>query len=213
MQGARAPVPIYLYRRTYLRYTGKWVSRKEQKIENLMAGYFWSFMVFFFIGLFLKMPFFKVWRYFTKNYCIHFNGRGTELLEICHSWISMAGKDGNIKNILLNNFKMVKSTKNIKIHKIHVFKTVFSIKKILIFRNLIFFNSSCHNCKNFKQFSSSPIKINGIVFLKLRQLKKIENAIYLWVKLVCEIKNVLRHIIFKSRNTSKIFVRFSVLQA
>ena len=42
----------------------------------------------------------------------------------------MAGRVGNIKNIPLNNFKMVKSTKKyIIIHKIHEFKAVFSIKK------------------------------------------------------------------------------------
>ena len=68
-------------------------------------------MVFFFVGLFLKMSFFKVWRYFKKNYSIDFHKRGPELLEI---YLAMAEKVGNIKNILLNNFKMVKSTKEHK---------------------------------------------------------------------------------------------------
>ena len=76
-----------------------------------MAGYFWSFMIFFFAGLFLKMWFFKVWRYLKKNYCIDFHMRGTELVEI---YSSMTGRVGNIKNIRLNNFKMVKSTKKLK---------------------------------------------------------------------------------------------------
>ena len=57
---------------------------------------------------------------------MNFHGRGLELLEI---YSSMAGRVRNIKNILLNNFKMVKSTKNIKIPKIHEFKAIFSIKK------------------------------------------------------------------------------------
>ena len=39
------------------------------------------------------------------------HGRGTELLEI---YSSMAGRVGDIKNILSNNFKMVKSTKKHK---------------------------------------------------------------------------------------------------
>ena len=82
------------------------------------------------------MSFFKVWRYLKKNYSIDFHGRGTILLEICSS---MVGRVGNIKNIVSNNFKIVKYTKkNLKIHKINEFKAVFSIKKILIFRNYIF---------------------------------------------------------------------------
>ena len=46
-----------------------------------------------------------------QKYSIDFHGRGTELLEI---YSSMAGRFGNIKNISLNNFKMVKSTKKHK---------------------------------------------------------------------------------------------------
>ena len=57
------------------------------------------------------MSFFKVWRTLKKNYSIDFHGRGTGLLEI---YSSMAGRVGNLKNILLNNFKMVKSTKKHK---------------------------------------------------------------------------------------------------
>ena len=71
------------------------------------------------------MSFFKVWRYLKKNYSIDFYERETELLEI---YSSMAGRVGNIKNISLNNFKMVKSTKK-TIHKIHEFQAVFFIKK------------------------------------------------------------------------------------
>ena len=81
------------------------------------------------------MSFFDVWRYLENNYSIYFHGRGTELLKI---YSSMAGRVGNIKNISVNNFKIVKSTKNIKINRNHEFKAVFSIKKILIFRNFIF---------------------------------------------------------------------------
>ena len=36
-------------------------------IGNLIAGYFLSLMVFVFVGLFLKMSFFKVWRYSKKK--------------------------------------------------------------------------------------------------------------------------------------------------
>ena len=38
--------------------------QKGKKIVNLMSDYFWSFMVFFFVGLFLTTSFFKVWRQF-----------------------------------------------------------------------------------------------------------------------------------------------------
>ena len=41
--------------------------KKEKNDGDQMADYFWSFMVFCFAGLFLKMPFFKVWRYFLKK--------------------------------------------------------------------------------------------------------------------------------------------------
>ena len=47
LQGARASVPTYLYRGTYLRYTGKWVSRKEKNWEP--NG--WLFLKFY--GIFL----------------------------------------------------------------------------------------------------------------------------------------------------------------
>ena len=42
---------------------------------------------------------------------MHFHERGPELLEI---YSTMAGRDGTIKNISLNNFKIVKSTKKYK---------------------------------------------------------------------------------------------------
>ena len=55
------------------------------------------------------MSFFKVWRNLNKKttQCI-FMGEGLNYLKI---HLTMAGKVGNIKNILLNNFKIVKSTK------------------------------------------------------------------------------------------------------
>ena len=43
----------------------------------------------------------------------------------------MSERVRNIKNILLNNFKMVKSTKNIKIHKIHELKVAYFIRNNL----------------------------------------------------------------------------------
>ena len=42
---------------------------------------------------------------------MNFHGRGPELLEI---YSAIAERVGNMKNILLNNFKMVKSTKEHK---------------------------------------------------------------------------------------------------
>ena len=55
-------------------YIKEHISGKQERefqegkiIENLMAGYFYSFMIFFFVGLFLKMSFFKVWRYLKKK--------------------------------------------------------------------------------------------------------------------------------------------------
>ena len=118
--------------------------QERKKIGNPMAGYFLCFMVFFFVGLFFKLSFFKVWRYVKKSYSIVFHGRGTELLEI---YSSMAERVGNIKNILLNNFKMVKSTKNIKIHIIHEFNPLTTRQNLAeISRNQL-----CHPLHNQKK--------------------------------------------------------------
>ena len=58
-----------------------------------------------------KCHFLKFGVTLKKNYSIVFHGRVTELFEI---YLSIAGRVGNIKNISLNNFKMVKSTKKHK---------------------------------------------------------------------------------------------------
>ena len=74
------------------------------------------------------MSFFKVWRNLKKkkNYSPDFYGRGPELLEI-HPVIT--GRVGKIRFLETNIFKMLKSTKNIKIHKNHELKAVFFHKK------------------------------------------------------------------------------------
>ena len=99
MQGARASVSTYLYRRTYLRYTGKLASRRKKNWEP--NG--WLFLKFNGICLcrlisqkchFLK--FVVTWR--KKNYAMNFNGRGTKLLQI---YSSMVGRVGNIKKKIL----------------------------------------------------------------------------------------------------------------
>ena len=58
MQGARASVPTYLYRKNI---SGIQESEFQEgkKIRNLVAGYFWSFIVFFFVGYFVKRHFLK----------------------------------------------------------------------------------------------------------------------------------------------------------
>ena len=93
--------------RLAITFNGKWVSRREKNWEPN------DWLILKFYGIFLctlisQNVIFYSLALLQKNYSIDFHGRGTELLEI---YSSMAGRVVNIKNISLNNFKMVKSTK------------------------------------------------------------------------------------------------------
>ena len=101
----------HIYIEEYISGIQKSEFQEGKNIGNLMAGYFWSLMVFVFVGLFLKMSFFKVWCYLKKNYSMNFNGRRTKLLKM---YSSMVGRVGNIKKKKCNKFKMLKITKNHK---------------------------------------------------------------------------------------------------
>ena len=57
---------------------------------------------------FSKCHFFKFGVTLKQKYSMDFHGRGPDLLEI---YSTKPGRVGNIKNILFNNYKIVKYTK------------------------------------------------------------------------------------------------------
>ena len=57
----------------------------------------------------IAIPRFLLWRIFKKNYSMDFHGRVTKLLEI---YSVMNARVENIKKKFLNNFKILKTTKN-----------------------------------------------------------------------------------------------------
>ena len=59
----------------------------------------------------IAIPRFLFWRSFKKNYSMDFHARVTKLLEI---YSVMGACVGNIKKKFLNNFKILKTTKNHK---------------------------------------------------------------------------------------------------
>ena len=81
-------------------------------------------MVFFFVGLFSKISFFKLWRNFLKRLPLIFMGESLNYLKFIQLW----QEELEILQIFYNNFEMVKSTKKTKIHKIQQLEAVFSIK-------------------------------------------------------------------------------------